>query len=160
MAREVNMVIYARRKRVNPAYFIALLAITLSPWAASAQSTVNYYSTTAASGTENYAVIPNAGTVPIAQPVRLVAACSYNSAAGEVVMIFDATALPGNGAVPKMEFSLPAAGGVNAPSCGSIPLPPVGVSFHKGVVVAASTSGKTLTTDTAGSGNTFFEVGY
>jgi hypothetical protein len=160
MAREVNMVIHARRKRVTPASFIVLLAIALSPWAAFAQATVNYYSTAAASGTENYAVIANAGTVPIAQPVRFIAACSYNSTAPELIMLFDAKALPSNGTVPKMEFVLPAAGGANAPSCGSLPLPPGGVSFHKGAVVAASTAGKTLTVDTASSGNTFFEVGY
>ena len=154
------MLINARRARVTPASLIIMLAIAASPCVALAQGTVNYYSTKAASGAENYAVIANAGTVPLVQPVRFIAACSYNSAAPEVVMLFDALSLPANGTAPRMEFSLPAAGGTNAPSCGSIPLPPGGVDFFKGVVVAASTSGKTLTVDTSGSGNTFFEVGY
>jgi hypothetical protein len=160
MAHEVNMATHARRKRVNPASLIVLLAMAASPRAATAAGTMNFYSTSAASGTENFAVISNAGTVPIPQPVRLIAACSYNFAAAEVVMVFDANALPANGTAPKMEFSLPTAGGANAPSCGSLALPAGGVSFDKGVVIAASTSGKTLTVDTASAGNTFFEVGY
>jgi len=152
------MAIHVRRKSRMVGAGAALLAVVAMPQLVTA-GTANFYSTTAASGTENYAVISNAGGVAIPEPVRLISACSYNSSAPEVVMVFDAKALPANGAVPKMELPLPASGGNNAPSCASFSLPANGVALYKGLVVAASTTGKTLTVDTAAGGNTFFEVG-
>ena len=154
------MAISIRRKRVIPVSLAALLALAASPFFAMAQDTVNFYSTTAAGGTENYSVLANAGTVHMSQPVRMIAACSYNSAAPEVIMVFDASALPPNGTVPKLQLPLPAASSASAPACGIFPLPAGGVSFHTGVVIAASTKGKTRTTDTTSGGNTFFEVAY
>lgn len=154
------MAIYIRRKRIIPASLAILLALAALPFVAMAQDTVNFYSTRVATGTENYSVLPNASTVPMPQPVRMIAACSYNSAAPEVVMVFDASALPPNGTVPKLQLALPAASSISAPACGVFPLPAGGVSFYAGVVIAASTKGKTLTTDTTSGGNTFFEVAY
>jgi hypothetical protein len=95
----------------------------------------------------------------VPEPVRLISACNYNSEAPEVVMVFDARALPANGAVPKMELPLPASAGNNAPSCASFSLPASGVTLYAGLVIASSTTGKTLTIDTTEGGNTFFEVG-
>jgi hypothetical protein len=123
-----------------------------------AQEGVNFYSTAAASGTENYAIVDNSGGFA-PEPARLISACNYNVAAPEVVMVFDASALPANGSVPKMQLPLPAANGASAPSCGSFSLPAGGVTFYTGLLIAASTSGKTLTIDTTSGGNTFFEVG-
>jgi hypothetical protein len=150
------MAIYVRRKwRIVTAASL-LIAVATMPRIVAA-GTANFYSTTATSGTENYALISNAGGVP--EPVRLISACNYNSGAPEVVMVFDASALPVNGAVPKMELPLPASGGTNAPSCASFSLPASGVTLYKGLIIAASTTGKTLTVDTTAGGNTFFEVG-
>jgi hypothetical protein len=132
---------------------------TILPGDVMAQGAVNFYSTTAASGTENYAIVLNAGNGAVPEPARLLSACNYNPVSPEVVMVFDAMVLPANGAVPKMQLPLPAATGLNAPSCGSFSLPSGGVTFYLGLAIAASTSGKTLTTDTTSGGNTFFEVG-
>ena len=133
-----------------------LPAATFAPRTVLAQGAVNFYSTTAASGTENYAIVPNAGGRLVPEPARLLSACNYNLAGPEVVMVFDASVLPANGAVPKMQLPLPAATGSNAPSCGSFSLPAGGVTFYSGLAIAASTSGKTLTVDTTSGGNTFF----
>jgi hypothetical protein len=73
-------------------------------------------------------------------------------------MAFDAASLPANGTVPKMQLSLPAAQAAAQPSCSSFGLPAAGVTLYNGLVVAASTTGKTLTVDTTSGGNTFFEV--
>jgi len=134
-----------------------LAAATSAPLIVMAQGAVNFYATTAASGTENYAIVLNAGLDP--EPTRLLSACNYNLAAAEVVMVFDAVVLPANGAVPKMQLPLPAATAANAPSCGSFSLPAGGVTFYSGLLIASSTTGKTLTADTRPGGNTFFEVG-
>jgi hypothetical protein len=152
------MALHVRRKwRIVTAGSL-LIAVATVPRLVEA-GTANFYSTNAATGTENYALITNAGGVAVPEPIRLISACNYNSGAAEVVMVFDASALPVNGAVPKMELPLPASGGTNAPSCASFSLPASGVTLYKGLVIAASTSGKTLTVDTTAGGNTFFEVG-
>jgi hypothetical protein len=161
MAREVNMAIQVRfLRQAHLTLLITLLAVFPSPWPAMAQASANFYSTQASNGTENYAIIHNAGTVPVPQPVRLIAACNYNLSSAEVVMAFDASALPANGGVPKMQLPLPPASNGNAPSCGSFSLPAGGVTFYTGVVIVASTTGKVLTADTTNGGNMFFEVGY
>jgi len=152
------MAINVRRKRQIVTVGFVLLAVAFMPRLVAA-GTANFYSTAAASGTENYALISNAGGVAVPEPVRLISACNYNSGAPEVVMVFDASALPANGAVPKMELPLPASAGTNSPSCASFSLPESGVTLYKGLVIAASTTGRTLTVDTTASGNTFFEVG-
>lgn len=157
MGAEVNMAIHIRRRWEILAAGVVLLIVADMRSHAVAQSTANFYSTRAAAGSENYAVIINAG-VAAPEPVRLISACNYNAAAPEVVMVFDANALPANGAVPMMELPLPESGGSNAPACGSFSMPDGGVTLYHGLVIAASTTGKTLTVDTANGGNTFFEV--
>lgn len=152
------MAIHVRRKWRIVGAGALLLAMATMPQLVAA-GTANFYSTATATGTENYAVISNAGGVAIPEPVRLISACSYNSSAPEVVMVFDAKALPANGAIPKMQLPLPASGGNNAPSCASFSLPAGGVTLYAGLVIADSTTGKTLTVDTTPGGNTFFEVG-
>jgi hypothetical protein len=140
MAREVNMAIQVRLPRqALLALSVTLLAVFSSAWPVMAQGTANFYSTEASNGTENYAIVHNAGTVPMPQPVRLIAACNYNLSSAEVVMAFDANALPANGAVPRMQLPLPPASNTNAPSCGSFSLPAGGVTFYAGVVVASIT---------------------
>ena len=158
MGAEVTMAIYVRSKWQIIVSAAVLLCVASMPRYVLA-GTANFYSTTASSGSENYAIISNAGGVAVPEPVRLISACNYNSAEPEVVMVFDATALPANGAVPKMELPISVSSGSNAPSCASFSLPAGGVILYKGLVIAASTSGKTLTVDTTVGGNTFFEVG-
>jgi hypothetical protein len=154
------MAIHVRRIRLMLVAGAILFGLTSRPTPVRAQSTANFYSTAAASGTENYAAIRNAGGTGVPEPVRLISACNYNSGAPEVVMVFDAGALPANGSLPKMMLPLPASSGSNAPSCASFSMPAGGVTFYAGVVVAASTTGRTLTVDTTSGGNSYFEVAH
>jgi hypothetical protein len=152
------MAIHVRRKRVPPAWLFVLAALTVSPWAARAQGRVNFYSATAARGTENDGVIPNAGTVPQAQ--RRIGARNYNTAAPKMAMLVDAVALPANGAVLRMQLPVQAAMGGSLPSCGSITLPAGVVASNKEIVIAASTTGRTWLAGTRTGGNSLAEVGY
>ena len=75
-------------------------------------------------------------------------------------MLFDGVAPLANGAVHKTQLPPQAAAGIRSPCRGSISVPSGGVTFSKGVVIAASTTGKTLSADAATSGNSFFRAGY
>jgi hypothetical protein len=123
--------------------------------------TANLYSTSATSGMENSAVIASPTlpdqTYPAPVVMTLIGACNYGTA--ETVMAFDATALPANGVVPKLELPL-SAGTANAPVCGSLSLPVGGVTFYKGVVAVASSTAPLLTAVTTSGGSTFFEIGH
>jgi len=108
-------------------------------------------------GTENSAVVFIAapGT---SQNVLLVAVQNYGASA-EVAMLFDAAALPANGAIPAASCAV-AAGAANAPGQCSFSWPGSGRPNRNGIVVACSTTGKTLTVDATAGGNCYFQVLY
>jgi hypothetical protein len=112
---------------------------------------------TSVTGTENSAIVA-IGNGTTQRTVLLVAVQNYGAAA-EVAMLFDAAALPGTGAIPLASCALPA-GAAAAPSQCSISFPGDGRVNVQGIVVACSTTGKTLTTDTTIGGNCYFQVGY
>jgi len=112
---------------------------------------------TSVTGTENSAVVFIAapGT---SQNVLLVAVQNYGASA-EVAMLFDASALPANGAIPVASCAVPA-GSANAPGQCSFSWPGTGRPNSQGIVVACSTTGKTLTVDATAGGNCYFQVLY
>lgn len=112
---------------------------------------------TSVTGTENSAVvlIGNGGTQ---HTVLLVAVQNYGASA-EIAMLFDAAAVPATGAIPLASCALPA-GAAAAPAQCSLSFPADGRTNYQGIVVACSTTGKTLTTDTTVGGNCYFQVGY
>ena len=112
---------------------------------------------TSVSGTENSAVIYISPT-GTSQKVLLVAVQNYGATA-EVAMLFDNPTLPANGAIPLASCALPV-GTANAPSQCSFAFPPDGHVNTKGIVVACSTTGKTLTVDATAGGVCYFEVNY
>ena len=128
-------------------------------------ATVNTYSTgqppasgaTSVTGTENSAVVFVAANGSV-QKMLLIAVQNYGAAA-EVAMLFDAAALPANGAIPIAACAL-AAGAANAPSQCSFALPADGRVMKLGTVVACSTTGKTLTVDATAGGVCYFQVQY
>jgi len=69
------------------------------------------------------------------------------------LMVFDASSLPANGTIPTMPPLL--VGPTDTRSISNLPLPD---KFSTGIVVAASSTQETLTTDT--SNNSFFYVQY
>lgn len=112
---------------------------------------------TSVTGTENSAIVL-IGNGTSQRTVQLVAVQNYGAAA-VVAMLFDANALPATGAIPVASCAL-AAGAAAAPSQCSISFPGDGRVNFKGIVVACSTTGKTLTTDTTVGGNCYFQVAY
>jgi hypothetical protein len=128
---------------------------------------ISYYATgqppasgaTSVSGTENSAVV--AVNSPTKQyTVLMVAVQNYDAANAKVAMLFDAGALPATGAIPLAACAAPAATGVVAPGQCSFALPGDGRGLVNGLVVACSTSGKTLTVDGTAGGNCYFQVAF
>lgn len=135
------------------ALFLALLLFFL-PSITHAQTRGGYYSTSTASGTENSAVaLKAAGTG--SDVVNLAGACNYDTGNPKVAMLFDSAALPSNGVVPIAIVPLAAAAAAAQPTCASFSTP---IPFRFGIVIACSTTGKTLTVDTTSGGNCYFEV--
>lgn len=128
-------------------------------------ATVNTYSTgqppasgaTSVTGTENSAVVFVAANGSV-QKMLLIAVQNYGAAA-EVAMLFDAAALPANGAIPIASCAVPA-GTANAPGQCSFALPADGRVMKLGTVIACSTTGKTLTVDATAGGVCYFQVQY
>lgn len=73
---------------------------------------------------------------------RILYSCSgyMSNAAIRYIQIFDAVALPPNGAIPKLVTIAPA-----GPSSFAFTIPTRGIEFLNGIVVAISTTGPTLT---------------
>ena len=82
-----------------------------------------------------------------ASPGKLLMLTAYNNnGAARFIQLFNATALPGNGAVPVMIISVPTLGTF------SFPIPNLsGMDFSTGIVVANSTTAATLTVGSADS---------
>jgi hypothetical protein len=129
--------------------------------------TVSFYATgmapasgaTSVSGTENSAVVV---ITPASKrnTLLLAAVQNYDAANPKVAMVFDAAALPANGAIPRAACALAAAPGAANPSQCSLSLPGDGTGVGNGIVIACSTTGKTLTVDVTSGGNCYFQVAY
>jgi hypothetical protein len=146
--------------------FLAVLMVLAAVTAARADR-ISYYATgqppasgsTSVSGTENSAVVAvNSPTKQYA--VLMIAVQNYDAANPKMAMLFDAGGLPATGAIPLAACAAPAATGVAAPGQCSFALPSDGRGMAAGIVVACSTSGKTLTLDGTAGGNCYFQVGF
>jgi hypothetical protein len=89
--------------------------------------------------------------------LTLAAAENFDTSNAKVLMLFDATSLPTNGAIPVLAVPIAAATSATQPSPGSFSLPTQGFQFQNGIVFALSTTAKTLTVDTTAGGNAFFQ---
>jgi hypothetical protein len=116
----------------------------------------NWYSTGASTGTENSAAIP----IQPGGVVNLIAIVNDSTSLALTGMCFDATSLPGNGAVPRLPPVPLQAGSTSAGTPGSLALPRDGFQVINGLVCACSTTAKTLTVDTTSGGDCFFGVGW
>ncbi len=76
-----------------------------------------------------------------AAPGTLLQLSGYNSGGAQFIQLHDSATLPADTAVPKRLIS------VAATSTFSFLLPVTGLTFSKGIVVAASSTGPTLTLD-------------
>src|SRR5438445_8079739 len=131
------------------------------------QSASGYYATgmtpatglASTSGKENSAVIKTSSGSGSLR-ASMIAALSYNTGASEVAMLFDAAALPSNGALPIAECPLATAASAVAPAPCSFSIPAGGMPLTSGLVVACSTTGSTLTVDTHSGGYCYFSVAY
>jgi hypothetical protein len=88
--------------------------------------------------------------------LTLAAGQNFDTANAKTAMLFDATSLPTNGAIPVLSIPLGVAPSATQAYPGSFSLPPQGLQFQTGIVFAISSTAKTLTVDTQSGGNAFF----
>ena len=149
------------KRRLLSLAFVALLALTPLAWAGESVQlyTTGISSSNPATGAISASGTENSGIVKASQAVVLMAAFqNYDGSSAKIAMLFDATTLPSNGAIPRLAVSVPAHTATGAPGQASLALPMGGVSFVNGVVWACSTTDKTLTVDTTSGGNCYAQI--
>jgi hypothetical protein len=131
--------------------FVALMAVALlySSLAHAGLPSVNWYETATTSGTENSNSLGGGPTTLFA-----LGCCNYDVVNPKVVMLFDAAAVPSNGAIPTRGLlPLGVAVSANQPQCNSLVIAQGGEIFRTGITFAVSTTGRVLTVDTTSGGN-------
>lgn len=147
------------------ALFLAL-AVTFST--ALHADSISYYATgvytpvggsISVTGTENSAIV---ATIPkgATRSILMIAALNHDTSNAKLVMLFDSATLPANGTIPLATCPVGPALAATKPAGCSFNIPADGLYIKSGIVVACSTTAKTLTVDTTSGGNCYFEVGY